>query len=216
LEPHQAAAAAERDVTCSMVHGGPLLAGIVLAERGGSEEAVRVVPFPEIRVGASGFAMAAHAGRYAIALGDPDRMKPFIEPFLQTIRRRPMHAGMPEIVELLVALGDWTTLASLQPQLRGYAAAIALVGPVADWAEASAPDTAPADAVRLAGGAVAAFDRMAAVFDAARARELLARLEPDEGTNLLVAAALAYRGLSAVPHLARVEAALNRVPSDPG
>jgi hypothetical protein len=57
---------------------------------------------------------------------------------------------------------------------------------------------------------------MAAVFDAARARELLARLEPDEGTNLLVAAALAYRGLSAVPHLARVEAALNRVPSDPG
>jgi hypothetical protein len=127
-----------------------------------------------------------------------------------------MHAGLPEIVELLVALEDWVTLDSLLPQYRGYAEAIALLEPMADWAEASAPATASADAIRLARDAVAGFDRMGAVFDAARAREVLARLAPDEAHGLRSASAAAYRQLGAVRHLARVESALNGVPSGPG
>jgi class 3 adenylate cyclase len=210
FEEHRAAAAQEPNVTCSMVHGGPVLGAIVLTERGDRAEAQRLVPLPAVTPRVSAFVFAALAGRYAIALGDPGAVGELTPHLLTTVRRRAMHGGLPELVDLLAATADWDRLAEITPRLRGYVPGIAPLGAYLDRAEAlrlaAAGDTAGAQ--QLLASAIEGFDRWSMPFEAARSRELLAEHGGPDRSTLLAQAIEGYRQVGARPHLERVESQL--------
>jgi hypothetical protein len=114
-----------------------------------------------------------------------------------------------------VALEDWTAVAELLPRAREIVEADAIVGPTADQAEglAGSMEADRAPSLALLRAAVTAFDRIQAPFEAASARESLARVaEPQEARVALESAAATYQELNARPHLARVTEALRDLP----
>jgi class 3 adenylate cyclase len=210
FDEHRAAAAQEPDVMCSMVRGGPILGAIALAERGQGAEARQLVPVPTLTPGASAFVFAALAARYAIALGDPGAVGDLAPHLLTTVRRRAMHGGLPELVDLLAATADWERLADVMPRLREYVPGIVTLGAFLDRAEAlrlaAAGDAAGAQ--RLLASAIKGFEHWSMPFEAARSRELLAEHGGPDRATLLQRAIEGYRLVGARPHLERVESQL--------
>jgi class 3 adenylate cyclase/tetratricopeptide (TPR) repeat protein len=213
VDVHLGAFAHESDVSCPEVQTGPALGALLFASMG---EADRAAELANLVAGTRNFYITGVLAAYDVAAGDPERALGR----LQGIQGRHGKASEVDVVlpRLIarVALEDWTAVAELLPRAREIVEADAIVGPTADQAEGLAHsmevDRAPSLAFLRA--AAAAFDRIQAPFEAARARESLARVaEPQEARVALESAAATYQELNARPHLARVTEALRDLPT---
>jgi class 3 adenylate cyclase/tetratricopeptide (TPR) repeat protein len=201
---HLELAAREPDVTCSAVRGAGLVAARILVERGRGEEAARLVPLPAHVPERIAFANASLLADYALAAGRLDLVKEVVDQMLG-MRRGLLSDGVGVVIDGLVALGDWSRLAGFLPLAREISAGIAILGPMSDRAEGVAAAAAGDEALardRLR-AALAGFDRLGAIFEAARTRDALAPLAPAEASELRATALATYESLQAG---ARIEA----------
>jgi class 3 adenylate cyclase/tetratricopeptide (TPR) repeat protein len=201
----------EAGTSCPYALGMFQLGAIYLADRGEIERARKLasqMPKSEAPVGLlEGLqAMAANA------FGDHSTARSIAHDVLETGARNFAEEPPLEIVAMLdalVALEDWEGLRAFLPEARRRAAEVVLIGPSANRAEGIAA-TAVGDLERarqLLRAAVAGFDDVSA-FDAARAREALAAVDPDWREELLGEALAGYERLGARPHADRVRGAI--------
>jgi len=211
LDEHVAAFRLEANVRCYAVLGGPLLGAIVLLHRGERERAHEIAamvprdPRPRSR-------FEGLIARFALEAGDPDLARRLAE---EALDRTPEPWRAPEAVlttlDALAAQRDWRALEAFLPRISGLADGIASMGAAVDRAigliRASAGDTRGATASLRR--ALERFDDLSLVFEAARTREALAALVPEDQVGTLLQQALeAYERLEAQPHATRVRAHL--------
>jgi hypothetical protein len=201
----------EAGTSCPYALGMFQLGAIYLADRGEIERARKLasqMPKSEAPVGLlEGLqAMAANA------FGDPSAARSIAHDVLETGGRNFAEEPPVEIaamLDALVALEDWEGLHAFLPEARRRAAEVVLIGPNVDRAEGIAAAAAGdmERARQLLRAAVAGFDAVSA-FDASRAREALAAVDPDRRDELLGEALAGYERLGARPHADRVRAAI--------
>ena len=114
-------------------------------------------------------------------------------------------------LDALAAQREWRTLEEFLPSIGGLADGIASMGAAVDRAEglirAGAGDIH--GATRSLHRALDRFEDLSVVFEAARTREALAAVVPeDQGAALLQQALEAYERLGARPHAVRIRARL--------
>ena len=195
---HLELAAREPDVTCSAVRGAGLVAARILVERGLDEEAVEMVPLPAHVPERIAFANASLLADYALAAGRLDLVKEIIDRMLG-MRRGLLSDGVGVVIDGLVALADWPRLSGFLPLAREISAGIAILRPMSDRAEGIAAAAAGDEAFgsdRLS-AALAEFDRLGAIFEAARTRDALAQIAPAESSELRATALATYERLRA-------------------
>ncbi len=207
--PHLEAEQQEGDVLCSAVRGGPILGAAVLAYRGSTDEARRLVPperFGSVRAGS---AAGGYLLRYADALGDRELAQAWLAKLLDSALPDDMVDYAAEVADALAAVSDWDQLRALLPTIREHAAGYVLAGPAADRAEARMreADGDHVGAVELMDHALATFERHGAAFDAARTAEALAAIDPARGEELRARAMATYERIGARPFAERVRAA---------
>src|SRR5437773_4554944 len=202
----------DKDMSCPYVRGGLLISAAVLAHRGDlarARETAALVPMnwekPALPEALHGFAL--------LACGDPPGARDEAEKILAAKRRltyeeAPLEAVL--MVDALVALHDAEELRAFLPQAEGIRHAVAVLGPAIDRATGL---------LHLWGGdmtgarpllerALAEYERLANLFQAARTHEYLAEAFPiDERAPVLDAAVRQYEHLGATPHIERVRAA---------
>ena len=201
----------EAGTSCPYALGVFQLGAVYLADRGEisrARELASQMPKSEAPVGLlEGLqAMAANA------LGDPSAARSIAQDVMATGARNFAEEPPVELVAMLdalIALEDWEGLRAFLPEARRRAAELVLVGPAADRAEgvaaAAAGDTERAR--ELLGAAVAGFDAVSP-FEAARSRETLAELDPEQRDDLLAQALATFERLGARPHAERVRSAI--------
>jgi hypothetical protein len=149
----------------------------------------------------------------AVELGDPATGRELAERLVR-LGRRPAPEEIPHetlaLVEALEAQGDHGALVRFLPTARAACGYLAVLGPTCDRAEglahAAGGDVRTAE--KLLRRAIAGFDRMSVPLPAARTREHLARVRPDQAERLLRAALQSYATLDAKRDAARAESAL--------
>jgi hypothetical protein len=114
------------------------------------------------------------------------------------------------MLEALVGLEDWDALVAFLPRARAFAGALVLVEPAGDGAEGLAR-IAAGDRVggeNLLRRALAGFERLGVVFEAALTKERLAAVaSKTEASRLRHEALTIYEQLGAAPHASRARAA---------
>jgi len=198
--------------TCPFALGGFQLGALVLAQRGEIDRAREVaaeMPEPQSPVGI----VQGYEAMLANALGDPATGRQIAESVLATGARDFSEEPPVELVaelDALVALGDWTALETFLESARPRRSQLAIAGPAMDRAEGllAWSNGDGATARELLRRAVAGFDPLFA-FAAARAREDLASIDPENRASLLKAASETYERLGAQPSAARVRALLS-------
>ena len=195
---HLELAAGEPDVSCSAVRSAGLLAARILVERNDADEAARIAPLPERMPERIASAHAAQLAEYALAAGRHDLVRDIIDRMLTTSRAL-LAEGIGTTVDALVALEEWDRLASLLPTAREIAAGIAILGALCDRAEGQmlAARGENAEAAKLLRRAIGRLDALQAPFEAARTREALATLGPDDARELIEEARERYASLGA-------------------
>ena len=204
---HLQLAAKEPDVTCSAVRGAGLVAARILVERDRTEEAAGMVPLPAHVPDRIAFANAALLADYALSAGRLDLVKEIIDQML-SFRRGLLSDGVGIVIDGLVALDDWARLAAFLPLAREISAGIAILGPMSDRAEgmaaiASGDEGLAADRLRTA---ISGFDRLGAIFEAARTAEALAPLVSTDSAQLRAKALATYERLQAGARIAAMNA----------
>jgi class 3 adenylate cyclase/tetratricopeptide (TPR) repeat protein len=208
---HLEAAAAEADVSCPNVRGGPPLGGSVLVWRGELEQAMSRVPVDERATTRDSYFDRSLAARYASLVGRDDLATAIIDGMTSDPERINYTDGLEVFIETLERLGRHAEITHYLEAARRMADMSVLLAPVADRAEASLAleEGDRARARRLLEGAVRRFDELSVPFEAARTRELLAQaVDESERQPILRTALQTYKRLGARPFVERVEAAL--------
>jgi hypothetical protein len=206
-DEHLEALEAEPGVSCPYCRGGAALAAFVLVHQGrfdrAAESAAALVPdldqpgLPE-----------AWLARYMVARGDASAGRELAA----RIVGRPVSAeeNAFEVLALLeaqVTLEDWQAVRAFLPQARTFGRALALIEPSSDRAEALA-EISVGNVPRgeaLLRGALASFEQMGVVFEAALTKERLAAVSPRAEAERLRREVLAtYEQLGAISHLERL------------
>jgi class 3 adenylate cyclase len=219
LPAHLEAERAEGDVLCAAVRGGPVLGAIVLVEQGRRDEATAQIPVEQYAGKRRSAAASGLLLQYAGALGDQELRRSLMDELLgggdllalTRGRGRPFMGGSAgELLESSAALWEWERVEEMLPIARRLVGASALLGPLADRAEARLRvHQGDRDrAATLMKGAIAGFERLHVPFEAARTREELAELTPADAPVLRAEALAIYERLGAAPHANRVRAAL--------
>ena len=214
---HIEAAAAEPDVTCPNVRGGPSLGATILVWRGERERAAELVPVDERASERNTLADRGVAARYAALIGRVDVATAIVERMGQSPDRVRYPEGFEEFFETLRLLGREHDVRAFLAPARELVPAETLLGPIADRAEGALELQAGqnVEARALLTSAVGRFDELSVPFEAAQTRELLAEVsEPADARQLLEAALDTYRRLGAAPFVTRVEGALARLPDN--
>jgi class 3 adenylate cyclase/tetratricopeptide (TPR) repeat protein len=193
--------------TCPFALGVFQLGAAVLADRGDVERARELassMPANEAPIGMTEALQAVAAN----AVGDPGVARTIAESVLATGARN--YAEEPPIeilamLDALAALEDWEALRAFLPEARRRAAELALAPAAIARAGGllAAHDGDIGQAREYLQQAIDGFDRTS-VFEAARAREALAAIDPGRRAALLREAADRYGRLGAAPHAARV------------
>ena len=202
----------ERHMSCPYIRSGPLLGALVLAHRGQTAEAREVAALVEPDLLYPGMAEAVRA-ELLLVLGEPDAAIEILEPLIKR-GRRPSDDEIPieprTMVDVLLARHDWKRLDGYLPTARAAVAYVAALEATCDRAEgamlASRGDVS--GGIRLLDTALQGFESLLMPFEAARTMEELAAFSPDRANRLLEQARDTYVTLRAVPHVARIEAAL--------
>lgn len=144
---------------------------------------------------------------YILALGNLDLARDLTDRILHMPRAMRSEC-LPALLEGLPVLQDWESLEPLLSEARQRADGMAVLGPLADRADGrrAAVRGDPRAAAALLRSALAGFENLHIPFEAARTREALALVLPDEADSLRAAAAEGYRALGAAPHLERLAA----------
>jgi tetratricopeptide (TPR) repeat protein len=215
LEEHLSVYDQEREVLCFAVRGGPFIGALVLAHRGERERAreIATMALGDPSRGRGG--LQAQFGQVLLACGDMEEGRALAEAAWAKERRSQDTVKAPWDRFILAALEarflaeDVEALDEILPEARklddipfGHA--------VCDRAEAVTrwKRGDREGAVRLLRTAIEEFDEIAVPFEAARARELLATVVPEESASLLPEALETYERLEARPHAERVRAKL--------
>ena len=201
----------EAEMCCPYIRGGPLFGALALAHLGEVQRARAVAASvaPDFEV--PGLAETL-CGRLATELGDAGTGRQFAERLVR-IGRRPGPENIPTesiaLVEALEAQGDWGAVAGFLPAARSQAGFLAAMTPTCDRAEGLMRAAAGAreDAILLLERAIDGFDRLSLPLQAARARERLARVQPERATGLLRSALEVYSELGAALDARRARSA---------
>jgi hypothetical protein len=183
------------------------LAGLVLSHQGRFDRAAEVAATFEPDPDKLGLADAWFA-RYHVARGDALAGRELAEQIMgRSIYAEENAFEILAMLEALVALEDWDALVAFLPQARSFSAALVLVGPASDYAEALAriASADPVGGEELLRGALAGFERLGVVFEAARTKEQLAAVtSAADASRLRHEALTTYELLGAAPHASRV------------
>jgi class 3 adenylate cyclase/tetratricopeptide (TPR) repeat protein len=216
---HVQAAAAEAEVSCPNVRGGPPLGGIVLVMRGERDTAERLVPVDETAMTRDTMFDRALVARYASLVDRDDVSTAILDEMAADPSRAEYADGFEAFIEALIRLGRMDEVARFVAAGRRLAEASVLLGPIADRAEAeiAIADNRPADARPLLERALARFEELSVPFEAARTRELLAGVaDAAEIGDILRPALETYERLGAEPFAERVRATLSGQPGSSG
>ena len=208
---HLEAAAAEPDVNCPNVRGGPPLGGTLLAWQGRVEEALQLVPVDESAADRDTMFDRALQARYAILVGRADLASTIADRMGADSDRDTYPEGLEAFLEALTQLGRWSEVEELLPAARTMSVALPVLAPTADRAEGMLliERGQPAEARPLVEAALARFEELAIPFEVARTRELLATVaEASEREAILQPALETYERLGAKPFADRVRAIL--------
>jgi class 3 adenylate cyclase/tetratricopeptide (TPR) repeat protein len=195
----------EAGVRCLMVQTGPSRGALVAAERGDLERARGLIEQPrpfEARPGP----IEGLRAQGLVAIGRPADGLALAQTVMREAPRWRQREAAQAALLALEALEDWPALGQLAGELSDLRAGSPVLDALGQRADGRS---------RLAGGdrdagvaalrsALAAFDRMPNVFEAARTREALAEVLAAERPALLGAALSTYEQLGAAPHAARV------------
>jgi hypothetical protein len=213
LEEHlQLLEGPEATASCPYIRGGPLVGALALARLGHVGRAQELAASTPTNLDHPTLAEVVRA-QLAIELGDAGTGRELAERLVR-LGRRPAPEEIPHetlaLVEALEAQGDHDTLLRFLPTARAASGYLAVLTPTCDRAEgracAAAGDVRAAE--ELLTRAVAGFDRMSLPLQAARSREHLAQLRPEDAEQLLRTALQSYARLGAVRDKARAESSL--------
>lgn len=211
LDEHLRAYRVESDMTCPYVRSGPLVGAVVLARRGElarAREVAALVPMddqkpalPEalaamVTLATSDVAGALDTARRLVAV---DRLPTQEEALFEAV----------VLVDALVAGDNPEVLRELLPIARRSEQGLALLGPACDRAEGRLAllEGDRARAHERLSQALRRYDRLGAVYEAARTRELLAETLPPEAARAERDRALkVYEQLGARPDLEHLRA----------
>jgi hypothetical protein len=202
----------EAAASCPYIRGGPLVGALAMARSGDVRRAWRLADETPANLDHPAQAEVVRA-RLAIELGDAATGRELAERLVR-LGRRPAPEEIPNetlaLVEALEALGDHDALARFLPAARAASSYLAVLAPTCDRAEglahAAAADVRAAE--KLLRRSITGFDHMSVPLQAARTREHLARVRPDQADRLRRAALRSYTKLGAARDAARVESAL--------
>ena len=207
--------AKEPGIGCAYVRSGAPLAAFVLSHQGRFDRAAELAATFEPDPDKLGLADAWLA-RYHVARGEPFAGRELAEQIMgRSVYAEENVFEIIAMLEALVALEDWDALVAFLPRARAFAGALVLVEPAGDRAEGLAR-IASGDRVggeKLLRSALAGFERLGVVFEAALTKERLAAVaSPAEASRLRHEALSTYEQLGAAPHANRARAAgLNRL-----
>jgi DNA-binding SARP family transcriptional activator len=202
--------AKEPGIGCPYVRSGAPLAAFVLLHQGRLDRAAELAatfePDPE-KLGLAD----AWLARYHVARGEALAGRELAAQIIgRSVYAEENVFEIVAMLEALVALEDWDALVDFLPRARGFAGALVLVPPACDGAEGLAR-IASGDRVgaeELLRSALAGFERLGVVFEAALAKERLAGVTSTrEASRLRHEALTTYEQLGAAPHAARARAA---------
>jgi DNA-binding SARP family transcriptional activator len=198
----------EAEMSCPYIRSGMLVGALALARGGDPAAAREVADQVVIDLDHPGNAEALH-GQLAIELGDAESGRALAERLVR-LGRRPGPEEVPHenlvLVDALRVTGDHAALREFLPAARESAGFLAAITPICDRAEGAAQAAAGdhAGATALLTRAIAGFDRLGLPLPAARTREELARLTPDQAPALRQAALHTYLQLGATPDATRL------------
>jgi hypothetical protein len=204
------AAAAEGDITCASVRGGPPLGGTVIARRGQTAWADEMVPVAGQTGRAGTFGSAALAARYAAAMRRSEADDLVTEALARTGSGF-LATGAAPMLDALVELGRYDDLAGFLPVSREQANANEMVAPTVARAESvlAIRRGEREAAVTLLRTALVGFEKLEVPFEIARTQQTLAELiAPPEREQLMRAALAGFERLDAAPDAQRVRRAL--------
>ena len=211
---HVTAAAAEPDVSCPSVRGGPPLGGTVLVWRGEAERAAELAPVDETARWRDTMFDRSILARYASLTGRRELASAITDQMAAEPDRPYYPDGLEPFLEALVELGDDDKALRYVDDARRLASTTAMLGPIADRTEAQLLLRQGGDRERahaLVEKALHRFDELAVPFESARTRELLAGLEDEPRRSELLGEALqGYERLGARPFAERVRTSLGR------
>jgi tetratricopeptide (TPR) repeat protein len=209
LAGHLANFEGESTVRCLNVQSGPNRGALVVARRGDVERARSLVGRP-IPFEATPGPVQSAAAEVMVAAGLPEEGLAIARDVLERSARwrQPIAAGAA--LHAHEALEDWDALGRLAADLEDLRPASPYLDALIDRA---AGRSMLAQGDREAGlgllrRALAKFERIPVVFEAAMTRETLAAALPDERERFLRAALATYEGLRAEPSVLRVIHAL--------
>jgi class 3 adenylate cyclase/DNA-binding winged helix-turn-helix (wHTH) protein len=202
--------AKEPGIGCVYVRSGAPLAAFVLSHQGRFDRAAELAATFEPDPDKLGLADAWLA-RFHVARGDALAGRELAEQIIgRSVYAEENVFEIIAMLEALVALEDWDSLVAFLPEARAFAGALVLVEPAADGAEGLAR-IASGDRVgaeELLRSALAGFERLGVVFEAALTKERLAAVaSPAEASRLRQEALTTYEQLGAAPHANRARAA---------
>ena len=198
----------EAEMSCPYIRSGMLVGALTLARGGDPAAAREVADQVIIDLDHPGNAEALH-GQLSIELGDAEAGRALAERLVR-LGRRPGPEEVPHenlvLVDALRVTGDHAALREFLPAARESAGFLAAITPTCDRAEGAAQAAAGdhAGAIALLTRAIAGFDRLGLPLPAARTREELARLTPDQAPALRQAALHTYLQLGATPDATRL------------
>ncbi|HEY7463836.1 MAG TPA: hypothetical protein VH987_05270 [Candidatus Limnocylindria bacterium] len=210
LAEHLANMAEEGNVRCLLVQSGPNRGALVAARRGDADGAralvERAIPFE-----ATPGPIQSSAAEVLIAAGDPNAgLEVARDVLARGPRWRQPEAAVAEI-HGLEALGEWVALGEAALAAQDLRSAGPHVEAHLDRAMGRSliGQGRIEEGVELLRRAIAIFDRVPVVFEAARTREALADAVPAQRAQLLAAALATYQTLGAHPHVERLRDSLD-------
>jgi tetratricopeptide (TPR) repeat protein len=211
---HAEAAAQDPEVACPQVRAGPYLGAIAHALRGETDRA-RELAKPEITSSTrtTYFARSVLAD-YAAVIGETGIATELVDDLIADPKHDEIAEGFDRYVDALVRLGRRADVERAIPVARQLVDALAILGPVADRADAwlALEDGRRAEARPLLERALQRFMELEAPFEAAWTRELLAESSDGQERIVLLGDAWAeYERLGAKPSVERVRARLDSV-----
>ena len=212
---HAENAALEPDVSCTQVRGGPPLGATVLWWRGEEERARTLVPVDDAARWRDTFTDRALTARYAALVGRDDVATAIAESVSHDPDRLLYPDALGVLMEALETLGRRDEVIRFVPVLRSFASVDAVLGPIADRAEArlAIEEGKTDDARPLASAALARFQELEMPFESARTQQLLASVSHGEERSALLRAALAsFERLGARPFADEVRVLLDGRP----
>jgi len=211
LAEHLANFEQESGVRCLHVQTGPSRGALVVADRGDRERARALIERPrpfEARPGP----IEGFRAQGLVAIGRAaDGLALARTVMAEAPRWRQREAAHAALLAL-EALQDWHALGQLAGELRDLRAGSPVLEALGQRAEGRSRVAAGDQdgGVAALRSALAAFDQLPDVFEAARTREALAEVLDAERPALLRAALSTYEHLRAAPHAARVSERLAR------